>query len=236
MDNKESKFTKEEQLRIDAVRNLLRHSDDPEDKINLSYIDQFERQANMTTSEKIKDLASDNSLYKDDRMKQRFGSIKRITSIRGSIFIEVDEDRALKAAKNIAFRVLGPLADPDTYKKFVAENTSKSTVMSIKTFLRNIKSLATMVSINPDAFGAGKGGGEIRNILEDAKGAISDARAYLKKHRLDMPEGAYDLMMGGNLQVTDPKQFATYIGEDWRKELTEKAKAEEASKLLFGNL
>lgn len=236
MDKNETKFSADEQLRIDAVRNLLNHSDDPEDKINLTYIDQFERQAGMTQKEKILDMAQDNSLYKEDRMKQRFGYIKRITSIRGSIFIEVDEDKALKAAKNTAFRVLGPLADPDKYKKFIAENMAKSTIMSIKTFLRNIKNLAMMVSINPAAFGSGKGGGEVRDILDDAKGAISDARAYLKKHRLDMPEGAYNLMMGGTLHVNDPKQFSTYIGEDWQKELTEKAKAEEASKLLFGNL
>lgn len=234
--DKSEKFTQEEQLRIDAVRNLLRHSDDPEDKINLGYIDQFERQASMTTEEKIKDLASDNTAYKDDQMKQRFSAIRKITSIRGSIFIDVDEDKALRNAKNIAFRVLGPLADPDKYKKFVAENMSKSTVMSIKTFIRNIALVASMVKTNPKAFGEGAGGGEIRNIIEDAKGAIKDARTYLKKHRLDMPEGTYQLLMGGDLKVDDKKQFAAYIGQDWQKQLVNQEKAEEASKLIFGKL
>lgn len=229
----ETIISNEQKQRADAVRFMLQHSNDPEDKIDLEYMDKFEKRANMTLTEKLKDMSSNPVKNVDDRLKQRFDCIRGIFSVRGAIYIDVDEHKALLQAKHKAFRVLGPNVDEETYKNYVAENMPKSTILSIRKLLRNIKTLSTMVATNPTAFGDGHGGGEIRDIMEACLGAIKDARAYLKRKRYDMPEGTYELLYGGDLQSTDKKSFAQYIGEDWDKHLDNKLHTDAAERLII---
>ena len=217
-------LSKEQQERMDAVRNLLRLSKEPASKVLLSDVDRFERQAGMTAAEKVLDTANDNTPYKDSRMQQDFGCIKAIKSVHGAIVIEVDEAKALKEAKVSAFRVLGPLATDKQIIDYVGEHQFKTTILSVPKFIRNLKSLISLAQVAPENFGLGTGGGHIHDILEDAVGAIRDARAYLRANKEKLPEALYDMLCGHDLQVTDKKKFVDYLGKDWEAELSVKEK------------
>ena len=224
-------LTKEQQQRMDAVRELLRMSKKADAKIHLADIDRLERQAGMTAEEKVLDTARDQTPYKDSRMQQLFSDIKAIKSVRGAIVIEVDEESALKAAKVAAFRTLGPLADPKDIINYVGEHQFKTTVLSVPRFIRNLKLLISLVQAAPENFGLGTGGGQIHDIIEESIGAIRDARAYLKANKEKLPEALYDMLRGHDLQVTDKRKFADYLGKDWQAELDAK---EQTTKLILG--
>lgn len=222
----------DQQQRMDAVRELLRRSKDPLDKVKLSDIDRFERQAGMTSAQMAKDLASDPTPYKDSQMQQHFGAIKRISAVNGAILIEVDEENSLQAAKLKAFRVLGPLADQETYFRYIEEHRAKTTMITVPKFIKHLRLLMAMVQIAPEHFGANSGGGEIRDIVDASMGAIRDARAYLRANKEKLPEGVYNYLRGGELQLTDKREFATYLGEDWEKDAENQYRASQALDLI----
>lgn len=221
----------EQQQRLDAVRNLLRMSKEPASKVHLADVDRFERQAGMTAEEKVYDTTNDQTPYKDSRMQQHFSNIKAIKAVKGAIVVEVDEENSLKEAKVSAFRALGPLADEKAIIQYVGDHALKTTVFSIPKFLRNLRILVSLVQIAPENFGDGHGGGQVKDILEEAVGAIRDARAYLKANKEKLPEALYDLLRGGDLKVTDKRKFADYLGSGWQAELDKKEKTTE---LLVG--
>ena len=211
-------LTQDQQQRMDAVRELLRHSKDPVDKVKLQDIDKFERQAGMDPMQIIKDNAKIQTPYQDSAMQQHFTSIRRIVAVNGAILIEVDEDDSLKAAKLKAFRVLGPLADQEEVFKYIEDHRAKTTMLTVPKFIRNLKMLMSLVQIAPENFGAANGGGEVRDIIDASMGAIRDARAYLRANKEKLPEGVYNYLRGGVMQTTDKREFVKYLGKDWEKD------------------
>ena len=75
-----------------------------------------------------------------------------------------------------------------------------------------------IVQIAPENFGADNGGGEVRDIIDASMGAIRDARAYLRANKEKLPEGLYNYLRGGEMQTTDKREFAKYLGNDWEKD------------------
>lgn len=208
----------EQQQRMDAVRELLKHSKDPVDKVKLQDIDKFERQAGMNPMQIIEDNKKIQTPYQDSAMQQHFSSIRRIVAVNGAILIEVDEDNSLQAAKLKAFRVLGPLASQEEYFKYIEDHRAKTTMLTVPKFIRNLKMMMSLVQIAPENFGANNGGGEVRDIIDAAMGAIRDARAYLRANKEKLPDGVYNYLRGGMLQTTDKREFAKYLGKDWEKD------------------
>ena len=225
-------LTAEEQRRIDAVKNLLRESDKSIDKVKLADVERFERQAGMDFEERVKDLASDSTPYKDSRLQQNFSAIKKIVAVRGSIMIEVDEHDAQEAAKLQAFRVLGPLASPEEVFKYVADHASTTTLFSIPRFIKNLRILLMMMKTMPQYFGDGTGGGVAKDIVADSMAAIKEAREYLKLFRDAMPPGVYNLLRGGDVELRDQSKFVDYLGVGWESELMKAGNDKIAHNLL----
>lgn len=211
-------LSNDQKQRMDAVRELLRHSKDPIDKVKLSDIDRFERQAGMDATQIIKDNSRHQADYQHASMQQHFSAIRRIVAVNGAILIEVNEEDSLKAAKLKAFRVLGPLAPQEEVFKYIEEHRAKTTMLTVPKFIKNLKLMMQIVQIAPENFGADNGGGEVRDIIDASMGAIRDARAYLRANKEKLPEGLYNYLRGGEMQTTDKREFAKYLGNDWEKD------------------
>ena len=226
-------LTEEQKSKLDAIRELHRHSHDPVDKEKLRTIEKFERQAGMTTVQKIQDEAKDDYDYKGSGLNQLFSTIKHITSYKGYILIDVDEYKAQERAKLQAFHALGPLATDEEYFEYVAKHSSKTTLLTINKFVKNLKLLVTMVQMHPELFGLSSGGSAVRDVLDEAFGAIKEARAYLKQHRHEMPEWLYNMLRGGDLQTTDKRKFIEYLGDDWQRAVSDRLNVDHASSIII---
>ena len=212
-------LTPEEKSKIDAVKRLLKESDKPMDKVLLSDVERFERQAGMDFEQRVKDMAQDSTPYKDSRLQQNFSAIRKISAVRGAILIDVDEHDAMEAAKIQAFRVLGPLATPEELYKYVEEHASKTKLLSVPRFMKNLRLLICMMKTMPQYFGDGHGGSVAKDIVEASIAAIKDARAYLKKFQNAMPPGVFAMLNGGMVELTDQAKFVDYLGEGWESDL-----------------
>ena len=212
-------LTEEQKAKIDAVRKLHECAHDSVDKIKLRTIDKFERQAGMTVLEKIDDEAHEDYAYKGSGLNQMFSTIKKITTCRGFIMIVVDEDKSEKMAKLQAFETLGPLADDKAVLKFVADHTDHTTLLTIPKFIKNLKNFVGFVGSHPEMFGKGAGGTAAREVLDEAIGAIRDAREYLRQNKEKLPEDWYNFLRGGDVQVTDKRKFVEYLGNDWETDM-----------------
>lgn len=212
-------LTPEEKTKIEAVKRLLKESDKPINKVMLADVERFERQAGMDFEEKVKDLAKDNTPYKDSRLQQNFSAIKSISAVRGAILIDVDEHDAMEAAKIQAFRVLGPLASQEEIFKYIEEHVSRTKLLSVPQFMKNLRLLICMMKTMPQYFGDGHGGSVAKDIVEASLAAIKDARAYLKKFQNAMPPGVFSMLNGGMVELTDPAKFVDYLGEGWESDL-----------------
>lgn len=226
-------LSEEQKKQLDAIRELHRHSHDPADADKLRTIDKFERQAGMTAVQKMEDDGKEDYAYKGSQLNQLFTTIRRITSYKGYILIEVDEDKAEKQARVRAFHVLGPLATDEEYFKYVADHSNKTTLLTINKFMRNLKLLVTMVQQHPERFGLGSGGSAVRDVLDEAFGAIKEARAYLKTHRHEMPEWLYNFLRGGELQTTDKRKFIERLGDDWERVVAAKHNVADATSIII---
>ena len=225
-------LTVEERAKIDAVKRLLQESDKPIDKVKLADVERFERQAGMDFEEKVKDMARDNTPYKESMLQQNFSAIRRIVAVRGAILIEVDEHNAMEAAKLQAFRVLGPLATPEEMFKYIESHVSKTRLLSVPNFIRNLKLLIGMMKTMPQYFGESRGGTAAKDIIEESKAAIKEARAYLKRFENAMPPGVFALLNGGNVNLTDTSKFVDYLGEGWETDLHKAGNVISAHNLL----
>ena len=212
-------LTAEEKSKIEAVKKLLQESDKPIDKVKLADVERFERQAGMDFEERVKDMANDTTPYKDSRLQQNFSAIKKISAVRGAILIDVDEHDAMEAAKLQAFRVLGPLASQEEIFKYIEEHVSRTKLLSVPQFMKNLRLLICMMKTMPQYFGDGHGGSVAKDIVEASLAAIKDARAYLKKFQNAMPPGVFHLLNGGMVDLTDQSKFVDYLGEGWESDL-----------------
>ena len=212
-----------------AVNRLVSLCSNP--NVSPEEITKWERRASMSAVERIDEMANDTTPYKDDKLQQNFSSIRSIKAVDGFIVIDVDENNSRQAAIDTAFRVLGPLAPEQDIKKYVAEHTNKTTMMSVKTFKRNMRNLAVMIAQNPQYFGAGRGGTAARDIMKEGFAAIREAKKYLIKNAHTIPPMIMEALLGEEIQTCDTEKFKSYLGEGWEDKL-KVANIETAKQLL----
>lgn len=203
--------------RTEAVNKLVALCSNP--NVSHEEIAKWEKRASMTAVERLDEIAKDNTPYKDDRLQQNFSSIRSIKSVNGFIVVEVDENDSRQAAIDAAFRVLGPLAPEAEIKKYIAEHTNKTTMMSVKKFKRNMQNLAVMVAQLPQYFGAGRGGTAAKDIMKEGLAAIREAKKYLIKNAHTIPPMILEALLGDELQTCDTEKFKSYLGEGWQDQL-----------------
>ena len=68
--------------------------------------------------------------------------------------------------------------------------------------------------------------------MDEALGAIRDARAYLKQHKNELPEEWYNFFAGGDVQTTDKRKFIEYLGKDWEHGVAQIGKESDAANIL----
>lgn len=203
--------------RTEAVNKLMSLCSNPD--ISNEEISKWEKRASMTAVERLDELAKDNTPYKDDRLQQNFSSIKSIKAINGFIVVDIDENNSRQAAIDAAFRVLGPLAPEADIKKYIAEHTNRTTMMSVKKFKRNMQNLAMMVAQLPQYFGAGRGGTAAKDVMKEGLAAIREAKKYLIKNAHTIPPMILEALLGDELQTCDTEKFKSYLGEGWEDHL-----------------
>lgn len=225
-------LTTEQKAKLDAIRELHSHSHDPIDKVKLRTIEKFERQAGMTVVQKMEDEAKTDYAYKGSGLNQMFSTIKRIVGHRGFILIEVDEAKSAERARLQAFQALGPLATAEDLYKYVEDHTDRTVLLTIPRFIKNLKNFVAIVAAQPERFGKNTGGSAAREVMDEAIGAIRDAREYLRQHKNELPEEWYNFFRGGDLQTTDKRKFVEYLGSDWEREVTNIGKAIDATNIM----
>ena len=203
--------------RTEAVNKLVALCSNP--NVSKEEIAKWEKRASMTAVERLDEIAKDNTPYKDDRLQQNFSSIRSIKAVNGFIVVEIDENDSRQAAIDAAFRVLGPLAPEAEIKKYIAEHTNKTTMMSVKKFKRNMQNLAVMVAQLPQYFGAGRGGTAAKDIMKEGLAAIREAKKYLIKNAHTIPPMILEALLGDELQTCDTEKFKSYLGEGWQDQL-----------------
>lgn len=226
-------LTDEQRAKLDALRELHAHSHDTVDKIKLRTIDKFERQAGMTVIQRVEDEAKDDYAYKGSGLNQMFSTIKRIVGYKGSILIEVDEAKSAEKAKLQAFQNLGPFATPEEIFKYVEDHTDHTVMLTIPRFIKNLRNFVAYVAGHPERFGKNTGGSAAREVMDEALGAIRDARAYLKQHKHELPEDWYNFFNGGDVQTTDKRKFIEYLGKDWETEVAKIGSAVDATNIMI---
>lgn len=223
----------EDQRKLESVKELLRLSKEPVDKVKLEDVARFERQAGMKPHEKLEDSAKEDRPYKDSQLQQHFSCIKSIKAIRGYIYMDINEDVSLKDASLEAFRVLGPLASDDEVKKYIADHQIRCTLLTVPKFLRNLKFLVHMVRTAPEFFGASRGGGAVRDIVADGLGAVRDALEYLRLHQNSIPPQLYKLWTEGSLETSKHEDFVKHLGVDYRSVLATESNLGRANEVLI---
>lgn len=203
--------------RTEAVNKLVSLCSNP--NVSQEEIAKWERRASMTPVERLDEIAKDNTPYKEDKLQQNFSSIRSIKAINGFIVIEVDEANSRQAAIDAAFRVLGLLAPEEEVKRYIAEHTNKTTMMSVKTFKRNLRNLAVMVAQLPQYFGAGRGGTAAKDIMKEGFAAIREAKKYLIKNAHTIPPMILEALLGDEIQTCDTEKFKSYLGDGWEAQL-----------------
>lgn len=226
-------ITPEDQAKLNSVKELLKLSKEPIDKVKLADVERFERQAGMKPHEKIEDSKQDESMYKDSRLQQHFACIKSIKAIRGYIYMDINEDVSFKDASLEAFRVLGPLASDEEVKKYIADHQIRCTLLTVPKFLRNLKFLVYMVRTTPELFGASRGGGTVRDIVADGLGAVRDALEYLRLHQNSIPPQLYKLWTEGSLETSKHEDFVKHLGVDYHSVLATEGNLSTANTLLI---
>ena len=221
----------EDQRKLESVKELLRLSKEPIDKVKLEDVARFELQAGMKPHEKLEDSAKYE--HKESNLQQHFACIKSIKAIRGYIYMDINEDVSFKDASLEAFRVLGPLASDEEVKKYIADHQIRCTLLTVPKFLRNLKFLVHMVRVSPELFGASRGGGTVRDIVADGLGAVRDALEYLRLHRNSIPPQLYKLWTEGSLETSKHEDFVKHLGVDYHSVLSTEGNLGAANSLLI---
>lgn len=185
--------------------------------VDLKRVAQLEEDARtLTPLQRLKKMAKEQEDYSRDKMQQRFSSIKSIKNYKGLIYIEVDSHDSRRAATEEAIKVLGLDAPHTEFMDYVASRTYHDTIMSVETFMRNIKLLVTMATMAPEYFS--KGGGELKDLMKEAREAVKEARKYIKKEYLSkLPKETAAILVSRNFSTEDPKLLGSYLEPGWDK-------------------
>lgn len=206
-----------------AVKDLLRMSDTAANARLLKEVEERERVAGMTPIDQMQYMANRDVEYLDSKMQQQFPSLQAIKAVQGMILLIADEKKAYDAAVDYARQLVGievEMTDPERFMKVVSDHWVHTTLMSVSRFRINFLTIMEAAAKYPHYFGDGRGGSVLRDIYKEARAAVLEAEAYLRKHGDELPEGALAVIDGPEFVLDDPKQFERVLGFGWEKNLT----------------
>ena len=179
-------------------------------------IAEAKRLETLPAHERLKAYAEERKHVADSLLRVNFPSLKDIKHVRGLIVVVADDQAAMRVALEEARGALGDAASPQELMDYAEKHKVKTTFMSIRVFKRNLMNVLRMCNGNSEIFGAGSGGGQLKDIYQAGKAAIQEAEAYWNAHNTGMSKEVKDFMSVGS--TTDETMFTKLAGENWREE------------------
>lgn len=171
----------------------------------------------MTPAERVVEAGKRDRPYADSLMQCTFPSLRAIRHVNGVILLVADDVSATRQALAAVTDALGPDASAKEVLDKVDKTRVRTTLMSVSMFKRNLANVLALVNGNAQYFGAGTGGGQLKDIYQEGLAAIKEAEAYWRKENKILTEQLRSLMMSGS--ATDEASFDTILGKDWKKSL-----------------
>ena len=156
--------------------------------------------------------------YADSLMRVTFPSLRAIKHVNGVIMLVADNVSATKQAIREAEDILGPAASHEAVLKEAEKRKVKTTLMSVNRFKRNLLNTLQLCNGHPEMFGAGSGGGALKDIYQEGVAAIKEAEKYWEANNRVLTKELKDFMNNG--LATDESTFAILLGKNWKTDNT----------------
>ena len=180
-------------------------------------IAEAERLEKLPPHERLKEIAKQRQNVSDSLMRVNFPSLRAIKNVKGLIMVVADDSAALKQAIKEAESALGPTATPEAIMNYAEAHRVKTTLMSLKVFKRNLLTTLRLCNGHAEMFGAGSGGGALKDVFEEGAAAIKEAEKYWEDHNNRISKELKDFMSVGT--TTDEDAFALVLGKNWKSDL-----------------
>ena len=102
--------------------------------------------------------------------------------------------------------------------EYIGNIQIKTTLMSVKMFKRNLLNVLQLCNGHAEVFGAGSGGGALKDIYQEGVAAIKEAEKYWESQNRILTKEIKDFMNVG--VATDESTFAILLGKDWKTDNT----------------
>ena len=205
----------------------------PEIKVGLNHkevavlraqaIAEAERLEKLSPSERILEAPKNRDKVTSDMMRVNFPSLRAIKHVKGVIMVVADPAEAMKQALIESQDILGPKASPDEVMQLAEKRRNKTTLMSVATFKRNLMNTLMLCNGHSEMFGAGSGGGALKDIYQEGVAAIREAEKYWAKENKHLTKELKDFMNGAGI-TNDDASFDVILGTGWRTTLDEDTK------------
>lgn len=180
-------------------------------------IEEAKRLEKLPPHERLREIAKSRQNVHDSLMRVNFPSLRAIKHTNGVIMVVADDAAAMKQAITEAEAVLGPAATSKEIMDYAEKNRVKTTMMSVSIFKRNLMNVLRMCNGNSEVFGAGSGGGQLKDIYTEGKAAIQEAERFWEKNNKVLTKEMKDFMNIG--QTTDEVMFNNIAGKNWRADI-----------------
>jgi hypothetical protein len=181
-------------------------------------IAEAERLEKLPPHERLAEVAKQRQDISDSLMRVNFPSLRGIKNVKGLILVIADDSAALKQALKEAEAALGPTASPDAVMNYAEAHRVKTCLMSVKVFKRNLMTTLRLCNGHAEMFGAGSGGGAIKDVFEEGTAAIKEAEKYWEDHNNQISKELRDFLTVGT--STDKDTFDLVLGKDWKNDDT----------------
>lgn len=181
-------------------------------------IAEAERLEKLPPHERLKEIAKQRANISDSLMRVNFPSLRAIKNVKGLILVVADPTSALKQAMKEAEAALGPTASPEQIMGYAEAHKVKTTLMSLKVFKRNLMTTLRMCNGHAEMFGAGSGGGALKDVFEEGAAAVKEAEKYWEAHNNRISKELKDFMSVG--ASSDENTFALILGKNWKSDDT----------------
>ena len=181
--------------------------------IALAEADRLEK---LPPHERLQEIAKQRQACSDSLMRVNFPTLMAIKAIKGVIMLVVDDHRALQEAIKVAEHTLGPKATQQQILDHAEKNKTRTTLMSVSTFKRNLALVLRMCNGHAEKFGYGSGGGQLKDLFAEAQAAIQEAEKFWERNNTKLTKEMHDFMNNG--QTNDEKMFSLILGKNWKEE------------------
>lgn len=178
-------------------------------------IEEAERLEKLPPHERLREMAKRRVEYADSLMQVTFPTLKAIKHVNGVIMLVADSTAAMKQAITEAEALLGPAASHADVMAEAERRRNKTTLMSVRTFKRNLLNTLQLCNGRAEMFGAGTGGGQLKDIYNEGVAAIREAEKFWAKENKNLTKEVKDFMNGAGV-TNDESSFAMILGPDWK--------------------